>query len=271
MFSVLRHYYHRHQLSSALALLLQAERRQAQQKMKQQWHWGDTGRRELAVIDAVAGWLLPLPPLNDFIAWFNAIRESFQQQQVALRCSDPDGYALATSKMLEQATLAVLSQFGKKQPGFTEALGYQLLQAIVDNDRPAITWLISAGADVRVTNEAGHDAIALATQSNSLYALVALQGETAFYSASVTCWAIALRQGVYRFKQLPAERISDELCDAALLGDRHNYYSLPAEYVSLPALARRCSVMPELIAQLPAEITLNPVFYQQVRYQTPCD
>lgn len=271
MYFALRLYYQRFKLQRALTKLLDAEQRQAQHKVQQQWHWGDTGSRELAVIAAVRNWLLPLPAAIDAVAWLNTVNAAFTTQQASLRQSDSDGYALATSKMLAGAVLAQLSLFGKNQPGFKQALGYQLLQAIAKGDRPEITYLIEAGADIDVSDGSGRNAVALATHYNQLYALVALQGETAFYTASDACWALALRQGEYRFKQLPAERISENLCDEALLGDRHNYYSLPLEYLSLSNLARRCSARPELIAQLPAEVAFNPEFYQQVHCQTPRD
>ena len=248
---------------------LQRERQQAELKLQQQWHWGDTGARELAVIRTVATWLLPLPADIDAVSWFNKLEQAFSLQLTGLKDSDPDGYAIATSKALAESVLAAISEYGQCQAGFQQALGQQLLKAIIRGDRPRISLLIAAGADVNVTDKFGRDALTLAKHCDELYAQEALLGPQALQLASEASWAVALRHGVYRFTQLPPERISDKLCDEALLGDRHNFYSLPVGYTALANLAKRCSARPMLIAQLPAEVAFNPEFYQQVRCVTP--
>ncbi len=137
-----------------------------------------------------------------------------------------------------------------------------LHQAIVKRDHQQVRQLLDAGADIQALTANGRNALQLAEFAHNLPAMVMLEGSVALNRASDDIWCSALRQGDYRFADIPVERLSSSLCDTALLSEPEVFEALPAEYRQLETLIERCRLNPALIARLPAEIRQQSTFYQ---------
>lgn len=256
-------------LTEHIHQLLTSEQQSAQQKMANSWHWGNTGQYEADAIARVANVVLPLPEPLVLSDYFVFVQTKLTVLESAIRATDPDGYAIATVKSLKKAILTAISERAHVDRHFAFRLALALHHAIKTENHQAVTELVAAGADLTMRNDKGRTALDIARFCDDLASQVAILGNRALLAAPDASWAYALRHGIYPVTQLPPSRITDELCDEALQGSRHNYYSLPAQYVAVANLAKRCTKKPSLIANLPEQIAFNREFYTAVSCSHP--
>ncbi len=137
-----------------------------------------------------------------------------------------------------------------------------LHNAIIKRQHGQLAKLLAAGADTSVLTANGRNARELAEFVGNLPALVLLEGEQVLLNAPDSAWIDALRRGDYQLEDIPAERLTAELCDEVLLATPQRLQELPADYRQPAILRERCRRNPALLKVLPAGLLGNPEFYR---------